>query len=479
MLTRPVSVVQQQIFRQSLRGNKGLRHHRPSRYIALVVSCATLWQCGRLACAADGKSAAPAPRAAIDGYADYATFAKEVEALASPGIAEVSSLGTTLGGRKLFLISVGTGKTAEKPALLIVGNVSAPHLLGSELAVRMARRLIADGKTDADVKSILELYTFYFIPRPSPDASEAFFQPPLREREGNLRKPPDDWESELDPKERSRFEDLNRDGWITSLRVADPTGRYRAAPDDPRVMIERDPLKNEQGGWELYPEGRHVDDDPAPAREDGVAFNHNFPFHYPYFKPGAGPHAVSEIETRAVADFAFDHPNIAAVFSFTPEDNLMHTWKPGEDRGRVRSHVQGDDVPEYEFIAEKYRKLLGAADAPQSPSGEGSFAEWAYYQFGRWSFGARGWWIPTVPPAAGSPAAEKPAEPAGDGKQAADKPSEPKQPLEIPRSSNSEIRSSLAIKLHRSLAINRRAAAIAAAEMFKSRLPTSRAEPTW
>ncbi len=346
--------------------------------------------------AADEKPAAP--HAAIDGYSDYKSFAKDVEALAKPGIADVTSLGTTLGGRKVLLITVGTGKPAEKPALLIVGNVSAPQLFGSELAVRIARRLIAGAEKDPDVKALVDRYTFYIIPRPSPDASEAFFQPPFREREGNLHKTAAEWDVDgAKPQAKGDADDLNHDGQITMLRVADPTGHYRAHPDDSRVLIEADPLKNEHGEWDLYPEARKDDDDTAPARGDGVAFNHNFPFHYPYFKPEAGQHAVSEIETRAVADFAFDHPNIAAVFCFSPEDNLLHPWKPGEERGRVRTHLQGGDVPYCDFIAEKYRKLLGAGDAPPSPAGEGSFSEWAYYQFGRWSFAARGWWIPTPP----------------------------------------------------------------------------------
>jgi hypothetical protein len=167
-------------------------------------------------------------------------------------------------------------------------------------------------------------------------------------------------------------------------------------PDDPRVMIEADPLKNEHGKYDLYVEGRHDDEPARPDRGDGVAFNRNFPFHYPYFKAAAGPNAVSEIETRAIADFAFDHHNIATVFCFSPEDNLMHVWKPDDNEGKVKSHIQRSDLLQYEFIAERYRKLLGASDPPPTPAGEGSFSEWAYMQFGRWSFAARGWWIPKV-----------------------------------------------------------------------------------
>ncbi len=360
---------------------------------------------------------------AIEGYADYAEFARQIEGLAKPGIAEITSLGKTLGGHKILEITIGTGKTAEKPAILIVGNVHAPQLVGSELAVRMARRLIERSASDNKVKELLDRVTFYIIPRPSPDASEAFFQKPLRERDGNLRKTADP----RDPDSGNTPEDLDGDGLITMMRVADPTGKHMPHPDDPRVLIEADPLKNEHGQYDLYVEGRHDDDEAAHPEvalanelgqwRDGVAFNRNFPFHYPYFKPGAGTNAVSEIETRAIADFAFDHRNIAIVFCFSPEDNLMHVWKPDDNEGKVKSHIQRGDLAEYEFIAEKYRKLLGASDPPTSPPGEGSFSEWAYMQFGRWSFAARGWWIPKV---------AAPATPKGENSKEEKKPDEPR-----------------------------------------------------
>jgi hypothetical protein len=344
-----------------------------------------------------------AEQGAIAGYSDYNEFARQVTALAKPGWCDVSSLGTTLGGRKIFLISITAGPAAaaaDKPAILIVGNVHAPQLMGCELAVRIARRLIEHAGKDAAVKELLDRFSFYIIPRPSPDASEAFFQRPLREREGNLR----DTRDARDPGEKDPAADLNGDGLITMMRVADDTGRWMAHPDDPRILIPANHDKAEHGQYDLYVEGRHDDD--APPREgwgDGVAFNHNFPFRYPYFKPGAGPNAVSEIETRAVADFAFDHPNIAIVFSFSPEDNLMHSWHPGGDSGRAKTSLQQDDAAEFEHVAEKYRANHGGSDAPDSPAGEGSFSEWAYSQYGRWSFAARGWWIPKVEPPPADP----------------------------------------------------------------------------
>ena len=236
----------------------------------------------RLACVA-----AEATHAALAGYADYDEFARQAVALAKPGWCEVSSLGTTLGTRKIFLISVtgGPALAADKPAILIVGSVHAPQLMGSELAMRIARRLIDRAGKDAAVKELLERFAFYIIPRPSPDASEAFFQRPLREREGNLRSTHD----ARDPDAKDSSEDLNSDGMITMMRVADDAGHWMTHPDDPRILIAANHEKAEHGQYELYAEGRHDDDAPnRDAARDGwgagVAFNHNFPFRYPYLQ---------------------------------------------------------------------------------------------------------------------------------------------------------------------------------------------------
>src|SRR5690606_5951419 len=34
--------------------------------------------------------------------------------------------------------------------------------------------------------------------------------------------------------------------------------------------------------------------------------------------------------------------------------------------------------------------------APKTTAGNGDFVEWAYYHYGRYSFGTPGWWVPKV-----------------------------------------------------------------------------------
>jgi len=335
----------------------------------------------------------------LTGYSDYASLQKQLHELAASKFVTVESLGKTLQDRDVSLITISSDpKTAnEKPAIAIIGGVDAGHLLGTEIALHIAKHLVADSKHD-ETRDLLRNFTIYVIPRPSPDATEKCFALPRRRPQGNARKTDDDRDHTFgeDPPE-----DLNGDGVITMMRVADAAGEYIAHPKDPRVLIKADRLKGEAGQYHLYVEGVDNDHDDKWNEDagDGVAFNRNFTFKYPYFKAHAGPHQVSENETRAVADFLFDRTNIAAVLSFTPEDNLMQTWKTGKNPTRIPVFVDGGDLKYVASLAKDYRELLAEKNAPGPAKGSGSFSRWAYFHYGRWSLAARGWWVPKQTPA--------------------------------------------------------------------------------
>ncbi len=343
---------------------------------------------------------------AIPGYADYAAFRAEVRKIAASPRATLTSLAKTAGGRDVYLLTITSGDPAKadsKPAVLIVGSVHAPHLLGCELAVRIARRLVEQSQTDHEAPPLLDRFTFYVIPRPTPDACQAFFESPWVQRDTNQRSTDDDGDGVYD---EDGPDDLDGNGVITMMRVEDGSGAYIPHPNDDRIMIEADPEKHERGRWSLYTEGLDNDHDES-FNEDpagGVAFDRNFTFDYPYFELGAGPHQVSEPETRALADFAFDHTNIGLVLTFTPRDNLVNSWKSekqkeADQEKEGESSPSGDllraaDGPYFEALAEAYRELLGSENVPQAPSTAGSFSSWAYFHSGRWSLACRAWWPP-------------------------------------------------------------------------------------
>jgi hypothetical protein len=108
---------------------------------------------------------------------------------------------------------------------------------------------------------------------------------------------------------------------------------------------------------------------------------------------------VSEAETRAIADFFYDRPEIALVYTLGPQDNLAHPWQAGNDGGRIKTGVLAGDAPLLKYISDEYKQHFDTAAAPKGENGDGSFGYWAYFHYGRWSLMAQPWWVPEEPKA--------------------------------------------------------------------------------
>lgn len=350
-------------------------------------------------------------------YHSYDEMTRAVKSLASSysEIVKVESLGKTLKGRDLWAITLRKGNADQPRALLVVGGLEGVQIAGSEMALRFVEHLASSyGKVDS-VTKLLQSTTIYVIPRLNPDAVEAYFEKPLRERTTNFRPADDDRDGAVDEDD---VDDVNKDGAVTLMRVNDPRGNWMVHPDDARVMKKADPAKGEKGSYLVYSEGIDNDKD-EEWNEDavgGVDLNHNFPYNYQYFSPNSGVYQVSEKESRAVAEFIFGHPNIAAVFSFSENDNLTTPWKteprraaatetPSEaptgrgmgrtPRGPVTSVLE-EDQPYYDYISKQFLDITKLKDAPETKKGVGAFSEWVYYHAGRWSFSVRPWWAPVT-----------------------------------------------------------------------------------
>ena len=350
-------------------------------------------------------------------YHSYDEMTKAINTAVSShkDIAKVKSIAQTYQKRDIWAITLGGKEADSTHAVLIVGGIEADHLIGSELTLHFLNFLLDNyGKVDS-ITQLVNSTTFYIIPRVNPDASEAFFQKPLYARTFNTRAIDDDKDGKID---EDGYEDLNNDGLITMMRVKDNRGEWIPHPDDPRIMKKADPSKGEQGMYKLFSEGIDNDKDEQWNEDElgGVDFNRSFPYNYQFFSRGAGPHQLSEPETHAVADFCFAHPNITIVFTYSSNDNLMNPWKkeqrqgppmpsnptfrrggPDEDQGpRLINSVMDNDEEYFTYISKEYQDITKLKSAPQSTKGEGSFNEWAYYHYGRWSFAANPWWMPEV-----------------------------------------------------------------------------------
>lgn len=331
--------------------------------------------------------------------ADYPSNSQMAERLQKmsrehPDLIRLQTLTQTEGGKSIWLLTIGTGDIPNKPALAIVGGVAGDHLLGSELALQFAEKLL-DRKNDESIKSLLDRVSFYVFPDMSPDAREQYFRTPRYERLGNASP------SDLDRDGRigeDPYNDLNADGLITMMRVEDPTGEWMHHPDDERVLVKARMENGERGMYLLFSEGIDEDKDGRfnEDGEEGVFFNRNFSFNYPVFTRGSGEHAVSEHETRAIADFLFEAKNVFAVISFGEANNLRNplTYNEKEADTRIFTSWKQNDIKLNQLVSNIYNKHLGE-HAPQAQAGsDGDFFQWAYFHYGRFSFSTQGWQFP-------------------------------------------------------------------------------------
>lgn len=333
-------------------------------------------------------------------YSNNATLTQRVKALAQkyPQWVKTKSLTQTIGGKDIWMLTLGSGQTENKPAIAVVGGVEGKHLLGVEMAIGFAEKLLASSTTDS-IKTLLTKQTFYVFPNMSPDATEQYFAKIKSERSGNATKTDDDRDGKINEDD---FDDLDGDGKITMMRILDPTGKYKLNPDDPRTLILADASKGENGKYKLLTEGVDNDKD-GEFNEDGeggIAFNKNSSFNFKPFMSGSGDYAVSEKENRALFDFLFDAFNIYTVVTFGPTNNLSNpvAFNPAAISKRIITGWFDTDAKANALVSERYNKITKTKDAPKNQAESGDFAQWAYLHYGRLSFSTPGWWVPKVTP---------------------------------------------------------------------------------
>lgn len=390
--------------------------------------------------------ALPTPlRQDLTGYHSYDQLTTALQGLVRsyPQLARLESTGKTLEGRDVWMIELGNqGGTplAERPALLIAANFEGNQVGTSEIALRTITHLLENYASDDAVKKSLDENVYYVFPRVNPDGAEKLFAAVKTGSTSNTYAFDDDNDGRTD---EDGPEDLNGDGLITMMRVLDPNGMYMVDPSDERLMKRADPKKGEAGTHSVYWEGTDNDKDgfyneDAPG---GVDINRNFQHEYPYYERGAGPHMVSERESRAIMDFTIAHRNIAMVYVLGPNDNLISapnakgelakaagidlfsfadasmadastvgmvtvqtnrffrggfggnggSSSNGGGGRRPATTVNNADLEYFTTVSKQFGELTGITNAPALSTPEGAFFQYAYYQFGVPSFSTPGW----------------------------------------------------------------------------------------
>lgn len=326
-------------------------------------------------------------------YSNYSKFTQDLKNLqrANSSNSKLEELTTTVGGHKIWALTLSKGNAENKPAIAIVSGVDGKHILGPEMALKVAENIL---KNHADV---LEKTTFYIFPNMSPNATENYFSSLKHYKNGNAKNTDDDRDGETN---EDPFDDLNKDGFITMMRIEDVTGDYILSEEDDRMLVKADKNKGQSGKYKLMSEGIDNDKD-GQFNEDGkggILFNKNFSFDYPYFKPGAGEHPVSEKENRALLDFLYEQWNVYAIITFGPENNLSNPLKYNASgaKKRVVTSILKEDADLNKFLSEKYNTITGTKDAPVSTGNGGDFFQWSYFHFGKLALATPGWWVPQV-----------------------------------------------------------------------------------
>jgi len=376
-----------------------------------------------------------------EGYHDYVSLTTALKQLArmNPKISKLASIGKSLKGRELWMLQISGVKglsAQKKQALLICGNLEGDHVIGSEIALGIAKYLIEQYGKEEKATKVLDTRTFYIIPRLNPDGAELFFNKILDEHPKNLKPRDEDYDWRVD---EDGPEDLNGDGLITLMRAKDKEGGWFIDDKDPRLMKKKEDSTPLNSLYKIFPEGIDNDED-GLYNEDGLGgfnINRNFPHNFGYKAKGLGVYPASELETQALIDFMTryipelktqPHKNICGVLLFSKYDNLAagsgiecgtptfpqppRVEQPASmmtrmffrfgRRGGAQATPQprptdpqpkktnSKDTPLFEEASKKYKEITGIKSS-HSEKPAGSLLEWAYYQFGVPAFSANLW----------------------------------------------------------------------------------------
>lgn len=334
-------------------------------------------------------------RLAAGTYLSHAELTARLRDLASlhPPVLRLQVLATSLGGREVWRVELGSqpaSDTNHHPSLLVVAGLEGNDLASTSIVLGWITKLLGESETNASTRQLLATTTIHVVPRMNVDAAESYFATPRIERLSSLAPVDDDHDGLVD---EDGPEDLNGDGLITAMRVQDPAGEYILDPVDPRLLLKADKAKGERGSWRILSEGVDNDHDEAWNEDDvgGVNFNRNFPFGYRFFEATAGRHPVSEVETRALADFVVGHDSIGVVFAFSGADNLAQTPKSEPGGKRPPSALHEGDLPILKELGKAWRERLGLKKELATEPVAGAFADWIYYDRGRLALSARAW----------------------------------------------------------------------------------------
>jgi murein tripeptide amidase MpaA len=318
-----------------------------------------------------------------------------------PGLIKVEAIGKSHAGRDVWLVTAtnfASGPDTEKPALWVDGNLHASEVASSTAALYFIQSLVMRYGKDKTVTECLDTRAFYIVPRINPDGAEWA----LADRPKIIRSSTRPYPYDEEPVDGLiANEDIDGDGRVLTMRLPDPNGAWKAHPDDPRLMVRRDPVETGGSYYRLLPEGLLKNFDGVTiqlrAPKEGLDLNRNFPvaWRQENDQPGAGPYPVSEPESRNLVDFIARHPNLTGVVTFHTYAGVI--LRPYDDR--KDEEFPAEDLWTYNKIGEKGTSLTGYPNIstfhefryhPKTVT-TGGFDTWMYDHLGMFSWTVEIW----------------------------------------------------------------------------------------
>lgn len=277
-----------------------------------------------------------------------------------PHLVQVESIGKSYEGRDIWLATVtntATGEAKEKPAFWVDGNIHASELSPSTACLYLIHRLVTEYGSNAEITRCLDTRAFYICPRLNPDGAEwALADKPKIIRSSTRPYPYDE-----DPIGGLVQEDIDGDGRMLYMRIPDPNGNWKPCPEDPRLLIRRDPAETGGQYYRLLPEGRLEDYDGVlislQPKKERLDLNRNFPMNWrqEYQQNGAGPYPTSEPEIRAAVQFITSHTNITGGVAFHTYSGVL--LRPYSDQND--DTLPAEDLWTYKKIGQKGTEITG------------------------------------------------------------------------------------------------------------------------
>lgn len=295
-----------------------------------------------------------------DHYYDWQEMTDCLKQLADkyPHCMKLESICVSTEGKDVWAVTLtdeNCGKADDKPAYYIDGNHHAGEVTGSMAAMHTIDVLCTNFNQDKKITDLLKNYTFYVIPKISPDGSDVYLHSDQRLRSVNRNYPKQELSDGL------HAGDIDGDGVIRMMRIKTPYGAWKESENDPQVMTKRTPFDVEGDFYNIYPEGEIINYDglhiELADEKWGLDFNRNYPFGWftEVRQPGAGKYPLSNPENKAVADFVLAHKNIGFVSTLHTTGGVL-VYPPGT---YPEAKALKKDMKLYKDVGKMAKKIMG------------------------------------------------------------------------------------------------------------------------